>query len=94
MGLKEQAVIAMIKECIQPLLELKKGFEKQENRVDEITEGLPVEKYPSVNAVINFVKNKITDFSNNLNTVYVKLSDFDVYKKDVKTSFESLLNSF
>ena len=90
LSLKEQAVIAMIKECIQPLLELKKGFEKQENRVDDIIEGLPAEKYPSVNAVINFVKNKITDFSNNLSTVYVKLLDFDVYKKDVKTSFENL----
>ena len=87
MSLKEQAVIAMIKECIQPLLELKKGFEKQENRADDITEGLPVEKYPSVNAVINFVKNKITDFSNNLNTVYVKLLDFEVYKEGIKTSF-------
>lgn len=89
LSLKEQAVIAMIKECIQPLLELKKGFEKQENRADDITEGMPVEKYPSVNAVINFVKNKITDFSNDLNTVYVKLLDFEVYKKNIKTSFEN-----
>lgn len=90
MGLKEQVVKDIIRECIEPLLELKKGFEKQENRVDEITEDSLTEKYPSVNAVINFVKNKLTDFSNSISTVYTKVSEFEIYKKDVKTSFENL----
>ena len=87
LGLKEQAVKEMIKECIQPLLELKKGFEKQENRADEITEDLPAEKYPSVNAVINFVKNKINEFRDFLNTAYVKLSEFNEYKITASKTF-------
>lgn len=84
LGLKEQVIKEIIKECIQPLLELKKGFEKQENRIDDITDGLPTEKYPSVNAVINFVKNKITAFGESISTVYAKQNDFENLKTDVK----------
>lgn len=77
----------MILECVKPLLDLQKKFEKQGNRVDEIAENLPPEKYPSVSAVIAFVKNKIELFSEAVGKVYLKATDFEDYKTDASNTY-------
>ena len=86
-GLKEETIIKIIEECIKPLSGLKNGFEKQENRADEIAEDLPPEKYPSVSAVIAFVKNKIEVFSEAVGKVYLKATDFEDYKTDASNTY-------
>ena len=86
-GLKEETIIKIIEECIKPLSGLKNGFEKQENRADEIAENLPPEKYPSVSAVIAFVKNKIEVFSEAVGKVYLKATDFEDYKTDASNTY-------
>ena len=86
-GLKEETIIKIIEECIKPLSGLKNGFEKQENRADEIAENLPPEKYPSVSAVIAFVKNKIELFSEAVGKVYLKATDFEDYKTDASNTY-------
>ena len=87
LGLKEQVIKEMILECVKPLLDLQKKFEKQGNRVDEITEDTSAEKYPSVSAVINFVKAKNEALSEAFGKAYLKITDFDSYKINASNTY-------